>query len=60
MRLSNKKLFVVRKYIMAKDVKEALRLDKFSPVDDVWMDEDFKKNATSQLPSAIGFAHYDE
>ncbi len=38
------KLFVVRKYIMASSAIQAIRKDKTSPVDDVWVDEDFKKD----------------
>jgi len=45
------KLYIVRKYIKAKSAKEAIMLDKKTPVDDVWVDEEFKKTLTS----AIGF-----
>lgn len=31
--------FVVRKYIMATSAQEAIRLDKSTPVHDVWVDE---------------------
>ena len=51
----SKKLFVVRKYIMARDAKEAIRLDRKTHVDDVWVDEEWKKSNKDQLPSAIGF-----
>lgn len=50
------KLFIVRKYILASSAKEAIKKDKTTPVDDVWVDEDFKK----QLSSAVGFAHYPQ
>lgn len=56
----NKKLFVVRKYIMAKDAKEAIKLDRKTKVDDVWVDNDWKRDNKNQLPSAIGFAHYED
>lgn len=52
---NNKKLFVVRKYIMAKSAKEAIKLDKNTPVDDVWIDDEWKKGNTNQLADAIGF-----
>lgn len=55
MKNNDKKLFVVKKYIMAKSASHAIKLDKKTPVDDVWMDEDFKKILTS----AIGFSHYE-
>lgn len=58
MKKISKKLFVVKKYIMAKDAKDAkdaIRLDRKAHVDDVWVDEDWKKDNKNQLPSAIGF-----
>ncbi len=46
------KLFVVRKYIMAKSATEAIRKDKKHPVEDVWIDEKWKDN---NLTVTIGF-----
>ncbi len=46
-----KKLYVVRKYIVAKSAAHAIKLDKTRPVDDVWMDEGSK----TQLTEAVGF-----
>lgn len=51
-----KKLFVVKKYIMANSAQQAIRLDKKTPPDDVWVDETWKNN---NLSSAIGFSHYE-
>ena len=51
------KLFVVRKYILARSAKEAIKLDKSHAVDDVWIDDDWKKenkNYTSDTQK-IGF-----
>lgn len=31
--------FIVRKYVMASSAQEAIRLDKKTPVADVWVDE---------------------
>ena len=53
--MKQKKRFIVRKYIMAYSAKNAIALDKRSPVDDVWMDEDWKKNNLNQSTEAIGF-----
>lgn len=39
----NKKLFVVKKYIMATSAKEAIKLDKVTEVDDVFIDGDWQK-----------------
>lgn len=55
-----KKMFVVRKYILATNAKQAIKLDKITPVDDVWIDADFQKKQFDQLASSIGFAHYPE
>jgi hypothetical protein len=60
MKKNNKKMFVVRKYIMADNAKQAIRLDKTTPVDDVWIDTDFQKRQFEQLAGAIGFAHYPQ
>jgi hypothetical protein len=47
------KLFVVRKYIKAISAADAIRRDKTTPVDDVWVDDDWKKGGN--MPDAIGF-----
>ncbi len=39
-----KKRFVVRKYIMATSAREALKLERNAAADDVWIDEDWKKD----------------
>lgn len=40
------KLFVVRIYIYASSAAEAIKKAKKSPVDEVWVDEDWKKENT--------------
>ena len=52
------KRYIVRKYIMAKSATEAIKLDKSTPVDDVWIDDDWKK--TEQGVSSIGFVDYKQ
>ena len=52
----DEKLFVVRKYIVAKDAATAIKRDKITPVSDVWIDDEFKK--TQSGSSAIGFIDY--
>jgi len=47
------KLFVIRKYIFAKSAVDAIKKDKTTPVEDVWVDDDFKKTISGA--SAIGF-----
>lgn len=46
------KLYVVRKYIMASSAQVAIRKDRKAPVDDVWVDDEWKKKG---LADAIGF-----
>ena len=52
--MHNHKLFVVRKYVWANNAQEAIKRERRTPVEDVWIDEDFKKNAQSPR-DAIGF-----
>ena len=33
-----KKQYIIRKYVMASNVKEAIRLDKISPIHEVYVD----------------------
>lgn len=49
------KRYVIKKYIMAKSAREALRKEKKVLPDDCWVDEDWKKDNPNQLVSAIGF-----
>jgi len=46
------KLFIVRKFVKAKDALEALKKEKKQAPDEVYLDGDWKKDS---LPSAIGF-----
>lgn len=55
MKKNNLKRFIVRKYIMAKSAKEAIKKDKTTMPDDVWVDDEWKKENPNQLVSAIGF-----
>ena len=48
------KLFIVRKYIKATSALHAIKKDKKHPVDDVWVDDDWKKENQSKA-DAIGF-----
>lgn len=49
------KMFVVKKYIMAKSASEALRKERNVKADDCWVDEDWRKRSKDNLASAIGF-----
>lgn len=39
-----KKLFIIRKYVMANNAKQALSLEKNIKADDCWVDDEWKKN----------------
>ena len=56
MKKKRQQLFVVRKYIFATSAAEAIKLDKTHDVDDVWVDDDYRKEALrSQLQEPMGF-----
>lgn len=54
---SNKKpkLYVVRKYVKAYSAADALKKEKRMPVDDIYVDDDWRKNQTDNLSEAMGF-----
>ena len=60
----NEKLFIVRKYIKAESAADAIRKEKSCGVDDVWIDEDWKKRDEDQrnnrLESAVGFKRQEK
>lgn len=37
------KLFIIKKYVMAKSASDAIKKDPQVQIDDVWVDEDWKK-----------------
>lgn len=49
------KLFIVKKYVMAASAAQAIRRESKLPVDDVWVDEEWKKGNVPNLAQAIGF-----
>lgn len=54
------KLYVIRKYIKASSAADAIRKERKTPVDEIWLDEDWKKGIASGLAEAIGFSHPTE
>lgn len=46
------KMFIVRKYVMADSVSQALKKEKTTEVHEVYVDDEWKKN---NLAQAIGF-----
>ncbi len=49
-----KKLFVIRKYIFAKSAADAIKLERRTPPDDVYVDDEWKKQQDLQK-EPIGF-----
>lgn len=62
MKKQNDKLFVIKKYVMAKNAFHALKKERKHAPDDCWVDEDWKRKQEDVVDyqSAIGFAHYPE
>lgn len=55
MKKQQKKLFIVKKYIMATSAHDALKRERRHKPDDVYVDEDWRKQNPTQQESAIGF-----
>ncbi len=53
--MKNQKRFIVKKYIMATSAHEALKKERRVRPDDVWVDDDWKKENSVNLVSAIGY-----
>lgn len=49
------KLFVVRKFVKATSVADALRKEKKTPVDEIFIDDDWRKNEIDNLSRGLGF-----
>lgn len=58
MKRKGDKLFILRKYVKARSVQEAIRLSKNAEWDDVYVSDDWKEGTVNQLASAIGFETY--
>jgi hypothetical protein len=53
-RIQMKKLYVVRKYVMASSVADAVRIEKRHAADDCWLDDDWKKSQPNAGANAMG------
>ena len=51
-----KKRFIVRKYVMARNGIEALKLERKQKADECWIDEEWLKSNTIQGETNMGFA----
>lgn len=55
MKKSDKKLIVVKKFIYALSAAEAIRVERKMKPDEVWIDDDWRKNQSQDKTGAIGF-----
>ena len=53
--MSKEKRFIVRKYIMATSAQQAIKKERRVRPDDVWVDEEWAKQNSAQLVSAMGY-----
>ncbi len=53
--MKKEKLFIVRKYVRAESVEDALHKEKRQKVDDCWVDEAWKAGEADGIANAIGF-----
>jgi len=53
-----KKIYIIRKYVLASSADEAIRLSKRKPVDDCWAEDDTHKEHLRELlkrENSLGF-----
>lgn len=51
-----KKLFIIQKYIVARSIQEAIKLEKNIKPDECWLDDDWKKAHKPEMGNGgIGF-----
>lgn len=53
--MADKKRYIVRKYIMAVSIQEALILDKQTKPEEVWIDPEWLKMQDNRAVKDIGF-----
>lgn len=54
MKKKNNKRFVIKKYVMALSARDAIRKERTIEVDDIWIDEDWKKD-NSGFTGTVGY-----
>jgi hypothetical protein len=52
----NLKRYIVRKYVMATSAHDALKRERRYRPDDIFIDDDWRKENPNRLESAIGFS----
>lgn len=48
------KLYIIRKYVMAKSIRDAIEKEAGQPVDEAWLDDDFLKQQKDKLAKKQG------
>lgn len=54
------KLYIIRKYVKAPSAASAIRRERRFPVDDIWVDEEWRKNLSHNLATALGFRNIQD
>lgn len=49
------KQYIIRKYVMARNVKDALLKEKLINADEAWIDDEWRKNNPEIATNKIGF-----
>lgn len=49
------KLYVIKKYVKAPTAAIAIKRERDCPVDDVWIDDEWRKNERDRLADSLGF-----
>jgi len=54
------KMYVVRKYVMAKTVQEAIKKERKTKIHEVFVDDEWRKSQKDNLAAAIGYQFQGE
>lgn len=52
--MKKKKLYIARKYLMATSLAEAIKIEKKTALDEIWLDEDYRKSH-DEFQKSVGF-----
>jgi hypothetical protein len=53
--MKKEKMYIIRKYVMAESVAQAIRREPKQPVHEVFVDDDWRKANTDRLADAVGY-----
>ena len=54
--MKDKKRYIIRKYIIATSIGDALKLDRSTQADECWVDPEWLKLQDDQIKGKIGFS----